>query len=104
MHTTNPQHSPTAQPVNLLNAMLHTNGLRCHVTDLVKVTPVLLAHLRADASLVSALAARVELLAQQWQLTFLHGRASPGEPAPAGQSELSQTKRQTQPPLASSVR
>ena len=58
---------PKDQPINMLDAMLHPEGLLHRVTNLAEVAPALLAHLRDDASVAPELAARVELLAQHFQ-------------------------------------
>jgi transcriptional regulator with XRE-family HTH domain len=58
---------PKDQPINLLDAMLHPQGLMHCVTNLAEVAPALLAHLRDDASVAPELAERVELLAQKCQ-------------------------------------
>jgi transcriptional regulator with XRE-family HTH domain len=55
------------QSVNLLDAMLHTDGMMKHVTNLEEVAPALLAHLRDDASVALELTKRVDLLAEQLQ-------------------------------------
>ena len=59
---------PNDQPINLLDAMLHPEGLLKSVTNLAEVAPALLAHLRDDVSVAPELAQRVELLAEQCQL------------------------------------
>jgi transcriptional regulator with XRE-family HTH domain len=58
---------PPGQPVNLLDAMLHPEGMTRHISNLEEVAPSLLAHLRDDASVVPELLPRVEQLAQQMQ-------------------------------------
>ncbi len=55
------------QPMNFLDAMLHPEGMIKRVTNLEDVAPVILSHLRDDASVVPELSARVELLAEQFQ-------------------------------------
>ena len=55
------------QPINLLDAMLHPEGMTSRITNLEEVAPGILAHLRDDASVVPELMPRVELLAQQFQ-------------------------------------
>lgn len=68
-HTLMPwtQQLPIDQPINMLDAMLHPEGMARHITNLEEVGPALLAHLRDDAMAVPALAERVELLAAQFQ-------------------------------------
>jgi len=51
---------PPDQPVNLLDAMLHPEGMTQHMINLEEVAPALLAHLRDDASVVPGLLPRVE--------------------------------------------
>jgi transcriptional regulator with XRE-family HTH domain len=58
---------PAGQPINLLDAMLHPEGMMRNVTNLEEVAPAILAHLRDDASVVPELLPRVELLAAQFQ-------------------------------------
>jgi transcriptional regulator with XRE-family HTH domain len=58
---------PAGQPVNLLDAMLHPEGMMRNVTNLDVVAPAILAHLRDDASVVPELLPRVELLVAQFQ-------------------------------------
>lgn len=60
-------HLPPAQPINMLDAMLHPEGMTRHMTNLEEVAPAILAHLRDDASAVPELLPRVELLAAQIQ-------------------------------------
>ncbi len=55
------------QPINLLDAMLHPEGMVSRITNLEEVAPGILAHLRDDASVVPELMPRVELLAAQFQ-------------------------------------
>ncbi len=55
------------QPINLLDAMLHPEGMFRHVTNLQEVAPSVLAHLREDASVMPNLLPRVDLLAAQFQ-------------------------------------
>gem|GEM_PF-2307341 len=43
---------PPAQPINLLDAMLHPEGMTRLISNLDEVAPAMLAHLRADASAV----------------------------------------------------
>ena len=43
---------PPGQPVNMIDAMLHPEGMTKHITNLEEVAPALLAHLRDDASVV----------------------------------------------------
>ena len=57
---------PTAS-LNLLDAMLHPEGLLRNVTNLAAVAPALLAHLRDDAMVLPELAPRVEQLAANLQ-------------------------------------
>lgn len=59
--------SPSDQPINLLDAMLHPEGLLRSVTNLEEVAPSILAHLRDDASVLPELAPRVEQLAKNLQ-------------------------------------
>lgn len=58
---------PAGQPINMLDAMLHPEGMTRHITNLDEVAPALLAHLRDDASVVPELLARVEQFAEQLQ-------------------------------------
>ncbi len=58
---------PPDQPINMLDAMLHPEGLTRYMTNLEEVAPAMLAHLRDDASVVPEMLPRVELLAQQFQ-------------------------------------
>lgn len=60
-------HLPQDQPINMLDAMLHPEGMTRHMTNLEEVAPAMLAHLRDDASVAPELATRVELLAAQIQ-------------------------------------
>ncbi|MBP8287565.1 MAG: helix-turn-helix transcriptional regulator [Rhodoferax sp.] len=58
---------PQDQPLNLLDAMLHPEGMTRHMTNLEEVAPAMLAHLRDDASTVPELLPRVEMLTAQIQ-------------------------------------
>ena len=58
---------PPGQPVSMLDAMLHPQGMTRHITNLEEVAPALLAHLRDDASVVPEILPRVEQLAQHMQ-------------------------------------
>lgn len=58
---------PKGQTINMLDAMLHPEGMTRHMTNLEDVAPALLAHLRDDATAVPELLPRVELLATQVQ-------------------------------------
>lgn len=60
-------HLPQDQPINMLDAMLHPEGMTRHMTNLEEVAPAMLAHLRDDASVAPELVTRVELLAAQIQ-------------------------------------
>ena len=60
-------HLPQDQPINMLDAMLHPDGMTRHMTNLEEVAPALLAHLRDDASVVPELLPRVELFSAQIQ-------------------------------------
>ena len=60
-------HLPQHQPINMLDAMLHPEGMTRHMTNLEEVAPAILAHLRDDASVAPELVTRVELLAAQIQ-------------------------------------
>jgi transcriptional regulator with XRE-family HTH domain len=60
-------HLPQAQPINMLDAMLHPEGMTRHMTNLEEVAPAMLAHLRDDASVVPELLPRVDLLAAHIQ-------------------------------------
>jgi hypothetical protein len=60
-------HLPKDQPVNMLDAMLHPEGMTSHMTNLEEVAPAMLAHLRDDAIVVPELLPRVALLAAQLQ-------------------------------------
>lgn len=55
------------QHINMLDALLHPEGMARHMRNLDEVAPALLAHLRDDARVVPELGPRVELLAQQFQ-------------------------------------
>ena len=58
---------PAGAPVNIIDAMLHPEGMMKHITNLEEVAPALLAHMRDDASVVPDILPRVEQLAQQMQ-------------------------------------
>ena len=58
---------PPGQPINLLDAMLHPEGMTRQMLNLEEVAPALLAHLRDDASVVPELLPRVEQFAAQIQ-------------------------------------
>ena len=58
---------PQDQPINMLDAMLHPEGMTRHMTNLEEVAPAMLAHLRDDASVVPDLLPRVALLTAQIQ-------------------------------------
>lgn len=58
---------PAGQPISMLDAMLHPQGMLQHITNLDEVAPALLAHLRDDASVVPDILPRVEQLAQHMQ-------------------------------------
>ena len=58
---------PPGTPINLLDAMLHPEGMMRKATNLEEVAPAILAHLRDDASVMPEIAPRVELLAAQFQ-------------------------------------
>jgi transcriptional regulator with XRE-family HTH domain len=58
---------PQDQPFNLLDAMLHPEGMTRQMSNIEEVAPTLLAHLRDDASMVPELLSRVELLSVQLQ-------------------------------------
>jgi hypothetical protein len=58
---------PPGQAINLLDAMLHPEGMIQRITNLEEVAPAMLAHLRDDASVVPDLLPRVEQLAAQFQ-------------------------------------
>jgi len=58
---------PPGQPINMIDAMLHPEGMTRHITNLEEVAPALLAHMRDDASVVPEILPRVEQLAQQMQ-------------------------------------
>ena len=60
-------HLPQDQPINMLDAMLHPEGMTRHMTNLEEVAPAMLAHLRDDANVAFQLVTRVELLAAQIQ-------------------------------------
>jgi transcriptional regulator with XRE-family HTH domain len=57
----------TDQPMNLLDAFLHPDGMMERITNLEEAAPALLAHLRDDASVTPELAPRVEQLAARIQ-------------------------------------
>jgi transcriptional regulator with XRE-family HTH domain len=58
---------PPGAPINLLDAMLHPEGMASRMINLEEVAPAMLAHLRDDASVMPEIAPRVELLAAQFQ-------------------------------------
>jgi transcriptional regulator with XRE-family HTH domain len=58
---------PAGQPINLLDAMLHPEGMIKRMTNLEEVAPAILAHLRDDASVMPEISPRVELLAAQFE-------------------------------------
>ena len=58
---------PPDTPINLLDAMLHPEGMTNQMTNLEEVAPAILAHLRDDASVMPEISPRVELLAAQFQ-------------------------------------
>ena len=58
---------PPGQPINMIDAMLHPEGMTQHITNLEEVAPALLAHMRDDASVAPEILPRVEQLAQQMQ-------------------------------------
>lgn len=58
---------PPAQPISLLDAMLHPEGMTRLISNLDEVAPAMLAHLRADASAAPEILPRVELLAVQFE-------------------------------------
>lgn len=58
---------PPGTPINMIDAMLHPEGMTKHITNLEEVAPALLAHMRDDASVVPDILPRVEQLAQQMQ-------------------------------------
>jgi transcriptional regulator with XRE-family HTH domain len=68
---------PPGQPINLLDAMLHPEGMTRHMTNLEEVAPAILAHLRDDASVVPELMPRVEQLAAQFQQRLGKKRLAP---------------------------
>jgi hypothetical protein len=63
-------HLPQDQPINMLDAMLHPEGMTRHMTNLEEVAPAMLAHLRDDATVVPELLPRVEVLAARLQKRF----------------------------------
>ncbi len=68
---------PPGQPINMLDAMLHPEGMTRHMTNLEEVAPALLAHLRDDASVAPELVPRVERLAAQVQQRLGNKRLAP---------------------------
>jgi transcriptional regulator with XRE-family HTH domain len=58
---------PAGTPVNMIDAMLHPDGMTRHISNLEEVAPALLAHMRDDASVVPDILPRVEQLAQHMQ-------------------------------------
>jgi transcriptional regulator with XRE-family HTH domain len=58
---------PPGQPIKMIDAMLHPEGMTQHITNLEEVAPALLAHMRDDASVAPEILPRVEQLAQQMQ-------------------------------------
>lgn len=57
------ERSATSAPVNLLDMLSHPEGFTKQMTNLAEVGPALLAHLRDDASVQSALTPKVEAFA-----------------------------------------
>ena len=55
--------TPDSAPVNLLDMLSHPEGFTKQMTNLTEVGPALLAHLRDDASVQSALTPKVEAFA-----------------------------------------
>ena len=70
---------PAGTPVNMLDALAHPEGMTRCMTNLPEVGPALLAHLRDDASVLPALAPRVEAFA-----TLLRERLGASHAANAG--------------------
>lgn len=68
---------PPEQPINMLDAMLHPEGMTRHMTNLEEVAPALLAHLRDDACVAPELVPRVERLAAQVQQRMGNKRLAP---------------------------
>jgi transcriptional regulator with XRE-family HTH domain len=68
---------PPEQPINMVDAMLHPEGMTRHMTNLEEVAPALLAHLRDDASVAPELVPRVERLAAQIQQRLGNKRLAP---------------------------
>ncbi len=68
---------PPDQPINMLDAMLHPEGMTRHMTNLEEVAPALLAHLRDDAIVAPELVQRVERLAAQVQQRLGNKRLAP---------------------------
>jgi transcriptional regulator with XRE-family HTH domain len=58
---------PLGAHVNLLDAMLHPEGMTSRMTNLEEVAPAILAQLRDDAGVMPEISPRVELLAAQFQ-------------------------------------
>ncbi len=58
---------PRDATINLLDAFLHPEGIAKHITNFEEVAPAILAHLRDDASVMPAIAERMELIAAQFQ-------------------------------------
>lgn len=58
---------PSQSLLNMLDLLLHPEGMSRHISNLDEVAPAMLAHLRDDASVVPEMQARVEQLAAQFQ-------------------------------------
>ena len=70
-----------ATPMNLLDLLVHPQGLTQHITNLPEVAPGFLARLRQEAATHPAIAAKVEALATLLRVQFgvqgLHPSAAP---------------------------
>jgi hypothetical protein len=55
------------QPLNIIDAMLHPEGMFSRLNNLSEVAPMLLGHLRADAQVNPALQPRVEQVAAMFK-------------------------------------
>ena len=98
---------PPGQPINMIDAMLHPEGMTQPITNLEEVAPALLAHLRDDASVVPEILPRVEQLAQQLQqrlgkrvLTPWPRQMSPCSPPALPPGTASWPSSACSPPLA----
>lgn len=66
---------PATSPLNMLDLLVHPQGFASQMLNLSEVGPVLLAHLRGEASIQPAIAARVDAFADCFAPA--HRRAKP---------------------------